>query len=153
LQRRIECLEMWCWSKKEKTSCADRVKNEVLHRAKEERNILNAIKWRNAIWIGHSLRRNCFIKHVIEGKIEKWAEVTGRRGRSRKQLLDYLMVTRKYWKLKARFLLKTRFGRSYVPVVRQTTCLWEAMRGAWGKCKHVSYLNWKPSSVGRVWNM
>jgi hypothetical protein len=32
---------MWCWSKKEKTSCADRVKKEVLNRGKEERNVLN----------------------------------------------------------------------------------------------------------------
>jgi len=84
LQRRLECLEMWCWSKKEKTSCADRVKNEVLHRAKGERNIINTIKRRNANWMGHSLRKNCFIKHVIEGKIEDI--VTGRRGRSRNGL-------------------------------------------------------------------
>jgi len=60
-------------------------------------------------------------------------EVKGRRGRSREQLLDYLMETRRYWKLKAQFLWKTRFGRSYVPVVRQTTCWWEAMCGSWRK--------------------
>jgi hypothetical protein len=131
--RRLGCLEMWCSSKKEKTIWADRVKNEVLHRAKEERNILNSIKRRNANWIGHSLRRNCFIKHVIEGKIERRTEVTGRRGRSHKQLLGYLMETGRYWKLKTGFLWKTRFGRRYIPVVRQTTCWWEAMRGAWGK--------------------
>jgi len=36
------------------------------------------------------LRRNCFLKHVIEEKIEGSIEVTGRRGRRRKQLLDDL---------------------------------------------------------------
>jgi hypothetical protein len=43
---------------------------EVLHRVKEERNILHTIKRRKANWIGHILRRNCLLKHVIEGKLE-----------------------------------------------------------------------------------
>jgi len=74
----------------EKISCTDRVENEeVLHRAKEERNILLTIKRREANWIGHILRRNCLLKHIIEGKIEGRKEVTGRRGRRRKQLLDF----------------------------------------------------------------
>jgi hypothetical protein len=48
------------------------VKNEeVLHRVKDERNILNTIKRRKTNWIGHILRRNCFLKHVIEGKMER----------------------------------------------------------------------------------
>jgi hypothetical protein len=42
---------------------------EVLHRVKEERNILQTIKRRNTNWIDHILRRNCLLKHVIEGKI------------------------------------------------------------------------------------
>ena len=50
------------------------MRNELLHRVKEERNILHTIKGRNANWIGHTLHRNCFLKHAIEGKIE----VTGR---------------------------------------------------------------------------
>ena len=29
-------------------------------------------------WIGHILRGNCLLKHVIEGKIEERIEVTGR---------------------------------------------------------------------------
>jgi hypothetical protein len=40
----------------------------MLHRVKEERNILNAIKRRNAEWVKNILRRNCLEKHVIEGK-------------------------------------------------------------------------------------
>jgi hypothetical protein len=55
--------EMWCWRRMEKISWTDRVRNEeVLHRVKEERNILLTIKRRKANWIGHILRRNCLLK-------------------------------------------------------------------------------------------
>jgi hypothetical protein len=37
---------------------------------------------------------------VIEGKLEGRIEMTGRRGRRRKQLLDDLKGKRSYWKLK-----------------------------------------------------
>jgi hypothetical protein len=51
--------------------------------------------------------------------------MTGRRGRRCKQLLDDLKEKRRYWKLKEealdRTLWRTRFGRDYGPVVRQTT--------------------------------
>jgi hypothetical protein len=49
---------------------------EVLHRVKEVRNILHTIKRRKANWI---LRKNCLLKHVIEEKLEKRIEMTGRR--------------------------------------------------------------------------
>jgi hypothetical protein len=55
-----------------------------MHRHKEERNILHTIKRRKAMWIGHILRRNCLLKHVIEGEIEGRIEVTGRRRRRSK---------------------------------------------------------------------
>jgi hypothetical protein len=71
---------------------------EVLHRVKEERSILNTIKRRKANWIGHVLHRNCLLKHVIEGNLEGRIEMIGRRGRSRKQLLDDLKEKRRYWK-------------------------------------------------------
>ena len=45
------------------------------------------MKRRKANWIGHILRRNCLLKHVVEGKIEGRIEVMGRRGIRRKQLL------------------------------------------------------------------
>jgi hypothetical protein len=54
-----------------KISWTDHVRTEeVLHRVKEERNILHTrtIKRRKANWIGHIGRRNCLLKHVIEGK-------------------------------------------------------------------------------------
>jgi hypothetical protein len=44
-QKYLESFEMWCWRRMDKISWTDRVKNEeVLHRVKEERNILLAIK-------------------------------------------------------------------------------------------------------------
>ena len=43
----------------EKISWTDRVRNgEMLQRVLEYRNILRAIKWMNANWIGHILRNN-----------------------------------------------------------------------------------------------
>jgi hypothetical protein len=51
-------------------------------------------------------------------------EVTGRRGRRRKQLLDGRGETREYWKLKEealdRTLWRTRFGKGYGPVIIYT---------------------------------
>jgi hypothetical protein len=68
------------------------------------------------------LRRNCLLKHVIEGKLEGRIEMTERRGRRRKQLLDDLKEKRRYWKLKEealdRTLWRTRLGRGCGPVVR-----------------------------------
>jgi hypothetical protein len=46
------------------------MRNEVLHKAQEEVNILHTGKRRKANRIGHILRRNCLLKHVIERKIE-----------------------------------------------------------------------------------
>ena len=62
----------------------------MLQRVKQERNILQTITRRNANWIGHILRRNFLLNHVIEGKIEEWIEGIGIRGRRRKQPLDDL---------------------------------------------------------------
>jgi hypothetical protein len=64
--------------------------------SKEERNIRHTIKIRKTNWIGHILRRNCLLKHVIEGTLEGRIEMTGRRGRRRKQLLDDLKEKRRY---------------------------------------------------------
>ena len=51
----------------EDISWSDHVRNEEVLRRVKERNILHTIKKRrNANWSGHSLRRNCLIKHVIE---------------------------------------------------------------------------------------
>jgi hypothetical protein len=92
----------------EKSSWTDRVRNEeVLHRVKEDRNILHTIKRRKANWSGHILRRNCLLKHVIEGHMQGRIEATGGQGRRRKQLLDDLKEKREYWKLKEEALALT----------------------------------------------
>jgi hypothetical protein len=61
---------------------------------------------------------------MIEGKLEGRIEAAGRRGRRRKQLLDYLKEKRRYCKLKEEALdhtlWRTRFGRGYGPALRQT---------------------------------
>jgi hypothetical protein len=47
----LESFKMWYWRRMEEISWTDRVRNEEL--------------------IGHKLRRNCLVTHVIEGKIER----------------------------------------------------------------------------------
>ena len=89
------------------------------------RKILHEISKRKANWIGHILRRNCLLRRVIEGKIKGGIEVTGRRGRRRRKLLDDLKEKRGYSNLKEEALDRTmwraRFGRGFGPAVRQTT--------------------------------
>jgi hypothetical protein len=115
---------MWYWRRMEKISWTDRVNNEaVLQRVKAERNILYTIKRRKANLMGHILRRNCLLKHIIDGKIRE----TRRRGRRCKQLLNELKEARRYWKMKEeaqdRTLWRTQFGRGYGPVARQNITL------------------------------
>jgi hypothetical protein len=50
-------------------------------------------------WIGHMLRRNLHLKHIIEERIEGMMEGAGRRRRRSKQLLDDLKEKKGYWKL------------------------------------------------------
>jgi hypothetical protein len=61
-QKHLKSFEMWCWGRMEKISWTDHVRNEeVLLRAKEQRNILHEMsKWKTK-WIGHILRRNCLL--------------------------------------------------------------------------------------------
>jgi hypothetical protein len=63
---------------------------------KEQRNILHEISKQKANWIGHILRRNCFLRQVIEGKIKGGIEVIGRRGRRRRELVDDLKERIRY---------------------------------------------------------
>ena len=76
-------------------------------------------------WIGHILRRNCLLHRIIAGMIKGGIEVTGRRGRWRRKLLDDLKERRGYSQLKEeardRTMWRARFGRGFGPVVRQTT--------------------------------
>jgi hypothetical protein len=57
----LESFEMWCWRMMEEISWTNRVKYEdVLHRVKKERNNVQTVKRRKAIWIGHVMRRTAF---------------------------------------------------------------------------------------------
>jgi hypothetical protein len=112
---------MWYWRRMEKISWTDRVRNEeVLLRVKDHRNILHEISKRKANWIGHSLRRNCLLQQVVEGKIKGRIEVTGRRGRRRRKLLDDLKERRGYCHLKEealdRTMWKARFEGGFGPL-------------------------------------
>jgi len=65
------------------------------------------------------LRRNCLLQRAIEGKIKGGIEVTGRRGRRRRKLLDGLKERRGYSHLKEEALDRTvwraRSGRGFGP--------------------------------------
>jgi len=71
------------------------------------------------------LRRDCLLQRVIEGKIKGETEVTGRRRRRSRKLLDDLKEMRVYSHLKEEALDRTtwraRFGRGFEPSVRQNT--------------------------------
>jgi hypothetical protein len=70
------------------------------------------------------LRRNCLLRQVAEGKIKGGIEVTGRRKRRCRKLLDDLKEGKGYSHLKKEALDRTMwragFGRGFGPVVRQT---------------------------------
>ena len=123
-QKHLESFEMCCWRRMEKISWTDHVRNEILLRVKEERNILQEISKRKANWIGHILRRNCLLQWDTESKIKGGIEGTVRRRRRRRKLLDDLKERKGYSHLKGEALDRTvwrnRFGRGFGPVVRQT---------------------------------
>jgi hypothetical protein len=116
-QKYLASFEMWYRRRMEMISWTYQVRNEVIHRIKEDRNVLNTTKRRKPNWIGHTLRRNCLRKDVIEGKVHGRLEMIGTR--------DDLKEKRRYWKLKKetldRTVWRTCFGRGYGPFVRQTT--------------------------------
>ena len=123
-QKYLESFEMRCWRRMEKISWTDHVRNEdVLLRVNEQRKILHEIRKRKANWIGHILHINCLLKQVIEGKIKGEMEVTRRRGRRRKKLLDDLKDSTGYSHLKEeavdRTMWRNRFGGGFGLVVRQ----------------------------------
>ena len=123
-QKQLECFEIWCWRRMEKIGWTDHVRNEVVLGVKEQRNILHEISKRKDNWTGRNFHRNCLLQRVIEGKIKGWKEVTGRRGRRRRMLLDDLKERREYSHLKEealdRPIWRVCFGRGFGPLVRQT---------------------------------
>jgi hypothetical protein len=94
-------------------------------RVNEQRNILHEIRKWKANWIGQILPRNCLLIQVPEGKTKGEMEVTRRRGRRRKKLLDDLKNRRGYPHLKEealdRPMWRNSFRGGFGPVVRQNT--------------------------------
>ena len=90
----------------------------VERRVKREGNILHTVKWRKVNWIGYIMCKNLVLNTLLK------AEVTGRRGRWPRRLLDDFKETRGYWKLKKealdRIIWRTGFGRGCGPVVRHS---------------------------------
>ena len=104
----------------------DRVrKEELLKKVKEERNVLQTIKWREANWLGHILRRNYCLKHIIEKKIERKIHVTWRRRRRCMKPLDGVKEKTGYCRLEEESMdrqpWRIRVGRGYGSVIRLTT--------------------------------
>ena len=85
------------------------------------------IQIKKANWIGHILRKNCLLKHVIDEKVEGRIDrrVTWRRGRRHQELMYDFKESRGYWKLKDEVLDRTHwrtvFERGYGNC-RKTDC-------------------------------
>jgi hypothetical protein len=77
-----------------KISWADRVRNEVVLRGRKECRAYNEKE--KVTWIGHILRRNYFLKHLIEEKLKGKEEDMERRVRRHRQLFDDLKENRGY---------------------------------------------------------
>jgi hypothetical protein len=111
---------MWCWRRMEKITWTDSVRNdEVLHKVKEERNIIHRVRRRKANWIRHILHRNCISKHIIEGKMERGTEVRVKHEIRCKQLLDDLKEMERYCELKE----STRLKRGRGSITRESADL------------------------------
>lgn len=87
----LENFKMWCWKRMENISWTNRARNEEpSQRVKENGILLYTRQRRKGKWIGHTLWRNCLLKHIIEGKIggriEAW-----RPERRHKQVWSMLM--------------------------------------------------------------
>jgi hypothetical protein len=90
----------------------------TLHAGKEGRGgVLSRVnRWKGSR-TGHTWRTNWFLKYFMNEKLEGRVEVTERRRRRGKQLLDDLTEKRGYWNLQEkaldRFLWRNGFGRGY----------------------------------------
>jgi hypothetical protein len=69
-QKYLDSFEIECWRRMEKISWTDRMRNEEILQKVKDKNILYIIKRSKANWIGHIFRRNCLLKHVIEGMLQ-----------------------------------------------------------------------------------
>jgi hypothetical protein len=64
---------VWCWRRTWNVIWTDHARNEVLREVKD-RDMLRTVQRRKADWIGHIFRRYCFLKHVIDGRMDGWMD-------------------------------------------------------------------------------
>src|SRR3989442_1980098 len=84
---RLEALGVWLWRGLEKISWRDKIRNdEVFARVMEERCLIGTIRQRQKNWIGHVLRGEGLLKHVLEVKVKG----TKRSGKPRKGTISVL---------------------------------------------------------------
>jgi len=87
-------MEMWIWRRMEEISWEDKISNqEVLQRVNDTTTMLDTVRKRKHVWLGHVLRH--VVRDVIEGRMRRKAT----RDRQRMHLLSDLMK-RKYVALK-----------------------------------------------------
>jgi hypothetical protein len=79
----LKCGVVKGWEDQSDRSC-DKLRSITKRQGGKKHPTYN--KRRKANWIGHNLRSNCLVRHIIEGKIEGNVEATGRRGIRRKKL-------------------------------------------------------------------
>jgi hypothetical protein len=78
---RLNAFEMWVWRRMEKVSWRDKKTNEeILISVGEKRSFVETIVRRKKNWIGHIVRGDGLLKHVLEGRME------GKRPRGRPRL-------------------------------------------------------------------
>lgn len=54
----------------ETISWTDYVRNkDALLTVKEQRNVVHTVNRGKSNWMGHILRRNCMLRHIIKGRI------------------------------------------------------------------------------------
>ena len=110
-----ECYQMYqecfyLWTGQRWNDCA---RDKWLHRANEDRKMVQTIKRRKADWIGYIWCRNCLLKHCIRGKIKGRVDEEAEVSRSSMTSRKRKEIGRSPW--------RPHFGRGYVPVVRQST--------------------------------
>jgi hypothetical protein len=81
----------------EKISWTDRVRKYCKDSGRRKISYIT-VQRKKAYWICHILRSNCLLKYVTKRKVGGRTEVIERRGRRRKQLLDDIKETTRYWK-------------------------------------------------------
>ena len=101
------------------------------------RNSVGPIAWEimKTNRIDHKSRRNVFLKHIIEGKIEREIEVKVRQGTRCKQLLDDLQETRDYCKLKEEALGPTLWRSLRLWACRRTEYGMNEWMNEWRLCR------------------